>query len=187
MTAQADPFGFVVAGEGMWKLAQSRAARGHGSALRELLTHRAAPDAFTDDERRMSFDSAHEKMQEFRASFLEGYNGEDRVCAYSQRTHDQHNAMMDLLMGEVHASFLSMVAICEALAERIAELENRPPPAKLYAGVWKQGVTAEAGRLYTFGGAIWHCDRSTDLAPNDDHSAWTLAVKKGRDSKEARP
>jgi hypothetical protein len=37
----------------------------------------------------------------------------------------------------------------------------------------------------TWGGALWHCDAPTKDKPGTEN--WTLAVKKGRDGKDAKP
>jgi hypothetical protein len=82
----------------------------------------------------------------------------------------------------------SGMAMVKALAERVADLERRQAESVVrYVGVWSAGQTYRRGQLVTSGGNIWHCNHPTDGKPGEDHSAWTLAVRKGRDGKDARP
>ena len=46
-----------------------------------------------------------------------------------------------------------------------------------YKGVWKQGVTAEAGTFWTFQGALWACLGSTTERPGHSKN-FQLAVKR---------
>lgn len=51
----------------------------------------------------------------------------------------------------------------------------------IYKGVWTDGEVNEKGDLRTWGGNIWHCNEQTTDKPKEGSSAWTLAVKRGRD------
>ncbi len=57
-------------------------------------------------------------------------------------------------------------------------------PALIYRGVWREVETYQRGDLCTWGGNIWHCDND-GCATKPDGGAWTLAVKRGRDGKDA--
>ena len=89
--------------------------------------------------------------------------------------------------------------------ERVVALETRPPqpgpagqdgapgppgkdgadgkPGLEYRGVFVEGQTYERGDLVTWGGSAWHCNETTTIRPGDGAKAWTLMVKRGRDSK----
>ena len=71
------------------------------------------------------------------------------------------------------------------LEKRIAELEAQQSQQKAlpYRGVWKSSETYRAGSFVTFRGSAWHANQDTDRSPADDPTAWTLAIKKGRDAK----
>jgi hypothetical protein len=91
------------------------------------------------------------------------------------------------------------------LRERAAVLESTPltpgppgqdgapgPPGKdgadgkpglEYRGVFVEGQTYERGDLVTWAGSAWHCNETTMIRPGDGAKAWTLMVKRGRDSK----
>lgn len=58
-------------------------------------------------------------------------------------------------------------------------------PAPVYCGVYKEAEQYVPGDLVTWGGSLWHCDAETKDKPGTD--SWTLAVKKGRDGKDAKP
>jgi integrin beta 3 len=57
-------------------------------------------------------------------------------------------------------------------------------PVLLECGVHKQGATYERGDGVTFQGSYWIAQRETTAKPGEDDS-WRLAVKKGRDGKDA--
>ncbi|WP_395066183.1 hypothetical protein [Paraburkholderia silvatlantica] len=62
-------------------------------------------------------------------------------------------------------------------------------PVMIYRGVYEYGRRYEAGDVVTFGGSVWHCNVATGAKP-DEHTVdpvkpWTLAVKRGRDGKDA--
>lgn len=57
-------------------------------------------------------------------------------------------------------------------------------PVPVYCGIYKAGEEYVPGDLATWGGCLWHCDAPTKEKP--DAGPWTLAVKKGRDGKDAK-
>lgn len=57
-------------------------------------------------------------------------------------------------------------------------------PVVIDCGVWKEGDAYEAGDGATFGGSFWIAQKNTDDKPGTSES-WRLAVKKGRDGKDA--
>ena len=72
-----------------------------------------------------------------------------------------------------------------ALEKRVADLEAQQSKGMQYRGIWRSSESYDRGDWITFRGSAWHCDRSTGQSPADDPTAWTLAVKRGRDSKGA--
>jgi hypothetical protein len=68
----------------------------------------------------------------------------------------------------------------EELRERIRALERRP--TLRYEGVWQSGKTYQRGNVVTDAGSMWHANIATSARPGSDTSAWTLAVKRGRDA-----
>jgi hypothetical protein len=57
-------------------------------------------------------------------------------------------------------------------------------PVPQYRDIFKAGNEYEPGDLVTWGGNLWHCNEKTTDKP--DVGPWTLAVKKGRDGKDAK-
>ncbi|MCF2514435.1 hypothetical protein LVY65_05060 [Sphingomonas sp. G124] len=80
------------------------------------------------------------------------------------------------------------VAMARALAERVADLERRQAEGTVkYVGVWQPGTHYSKGNLVTFHGSAWHCNGPTNGKPGEDHDGWTLAVRRGKDGRDARP
>jgi len=72
----------------------------------------------------------------------------------------------------------------ETLEQRVKALEARPA-APGYKGVWKEGIGFEPGAMVTHGGSLWVCKATTILKPGTS-DAWQLAVKRGKDGRDAR-
>jgi hypothetical protein len=71
------------------------------------------------------------------------------------------------------------------LIARIAELEARP--AMKYEGVWDERKVYRVGDFVTKGGSMWHCfDTNTGVLPGSNSDVWKLAVRAGKDGKDAR-
>ena len=60
-------------------------------------------------------------------------------------------------------------------------------PCFIDRGVYKDGATYDAGDGVTWGGSYWLAQDKTAERPGDGAAAWRLAVKKGRDGKDADP
>ena len=74
--------------------------------------------------------------------------------------------------------------IIEPLIERIEQLEAHPLK---YCDVWKSGGDYRAGNFVSWGGSVWHCNEDATTEKPGTSAAWTLAVKRGRDGKDAKP
>ena len=59
-------------------------------------------------------------------------------------------------------------------------------PVPVDRGVYKAGEAYEHGDAVTWGGSLWIAQRQTDAKPDTPDSGWRLAVKKGRDGKDAK-
>jgi len=55
----------------------------------------------------------------------------------------------------------------------------------VFCGVHQAGASYEPGDLVTVQGSLWHCNTATRERPGTGAAAWTLAVKCGRDGKDA--
>lgn len=58
-------------------------------------------------------------------------------------------------------------------------------PVPVYCGIYKADDEYAPGDLVTWGGSMWHCDEPTKEKPGA--GPWTLAAKKGRDGRDAKP
>ncbi len=58
-------------------------------------------------------------------------------------------------------------------------------PVPVYRNAFKEGETYQPGDMVSFGGSTWHCAKDTAAKPGDSED-WILAVKRGRDGKDAR-
>ncbi|MFC7399583.1 hypothetical protein ACFQU1_20430 [Chelatococcus sp. GCM10030263] len=58
-------------------------------------------------------------------------------------------------------------------------------PVMIYRGVFKEGEAYKRGDTVTWGGSLWHCDGETADKPGEGQKGWHLAVKRGRDGKDA--
>jgi len=59
-------------------------------------------------------------------------------------------------------------------------------PTAIDRGVYKADETYEAGDGVSWGGSWWIAQKQTDAKPDTQDSGWRLAVKRGRDGKDAK-
>lgn len=59
-------------------------------------------------------------------------------------------------------------------------------PVTIYRDVFKAGETYQPGDAVTWGGSLWVAQRETGAKPDSPDSGFRLAVKKGRDGKDAK-
>jgi hypothetical protein len=59
-------------------------------------------------------------------------------------------------------------------------------PSLLYRGVFRDGDQYDGGDAVTYGGSLWVALRATTTKPGDGSPDWRLAVKKGRDGRDAK-
>ena len=77
-------------------------------------------------------------------------------------------------------------AIAQVIAEqtkRIEALEQRPTFRD--AGVWTEALVYRAGEGVSFGGSFWISQTDSNTSKPGTGKHWRLAVKKGRDGKDA--
>lgn len=55
----------------------------------------------------------------------------------------------------------------------------------VYCGVYQNGARYEPGDMVTLNGSVWHATAPTSERPGLGNPTWTLAVKCGRDGKDA--
>jgi integrin beta 3 len=59
-------------------------------------------------------------------------------------------------------------------------------PTMIYRGVWSEGQTYQPGDVVTWGGSAHVAEEETTAKPETKGGAWRLAVKRGRDGKDAK-
>ena len=99
----------------------------------------------------------------------DGKDGRDGVA-----TRDELN---ELVKEAVESRVADVVR--KAVADAVAEL-----PKYEYRSVWKAGEAYERGNWTTYGGSLWHCNKSGTGEKPGSGEDWTLAVKRGRDGRE---
>lgn len=96
----------------------------------------------------------------------------------SKETKQWWKKILDPVLEEVGA-------VLKEQNKRIAALE-----AKLmefgYKGVWQPGIVYRESNFVTDGGSIWVCIKDQSTRRPGDGGDWRLAVKRGRDGKDAR-
>lgn len=101
----------------------------------------------------------------------DGRDGKDGVASLDEIKAIASKAVDDRLEAEVQ--------------KRVAEVVGALPTMQ-YRDVFKQGQTYRAGECVTWAGSLWHANQETSDKPGNGSKAWTLAVKCGRDGKDAR-
>lgn len=95
-------------------------------------------------------------------------------------------ASLDDLRAEVGKAVTGLRAELEPeIQGRVQEIVAALPTMQ-YKGVFSEGTTYRAGECVTWAGSLWHANEATAERPGDGSKAWTLAVKRGRDGKDAR-
>lgn len=59
-------------------------------------------------------------------------------------------------------------------------------PVAIYRGVWTE-KEYQRGDMVTWAGSVWHAEKATSTKPDTPDGGWKLAVKRGRDGKDAKP
>lgn len=80
--------------------------------------------------------------------------------------------------------------ITEAFIAKAAELVAALPYLR-YKGVWREGEGYQPGDVVTWGGNLYHCDKSSTAKPDSHFGTgqpgdWTLAVKRGDRGKDGK-
>lgn len=85
---------------------------------------------------------------------------------------------------ELKANALLHIAV--RLQARCDELERRLEESPLkYVGSFTEGVQYRGGNFVSHAGSVWHANVTTRQRPGAGED-WTLAVKRGRDGKDAQ-
>lgn len=87
--------------------------------------------------------------------------------------------ILDVVLDEVGAKIKEQNARITALERRISEFK--------YCGVWQPGTVYRECNSVTDSGSLWICVSPQTTQRPGDGPDWRLAVKRGKDGKDARP
>ena len=103
-----------------------------------------------------------------------------RVCKDWHKADEYiAEAMIKVMMEYVKA----LRARLDEQGKKITQLETT---RMKYCGVWKHGTAYCEGDFVTLRGCVWACVAPTNSATPGKSPAWRLAVKAGRDGKDAK-
>jgi hypothetical protein len=94
-------------------------------------------------------------------------------------------SLASVLIGSLTGKVWWLEACLAATTDRLAKLEARPRSV-IDRGVFKDGTEYDKGDGVTWGGSFWIAQRDTQSKPDAGNGDWRLAVKKGRDGKDAK-
>ena len=96
-------------------------------------------------------------------------------------TREEQQTFLRAVGAFVHEQVQKQTA---SLVKRVTELEQRPQSK--YIGTWNGQTKYREGEMATHQGSVWCCRVSeTTAAPGGPDGCWQLAVKRGRDGKDA--
>lgn len=109
---------------------------------------------------------------------------------------DERDARISALEEKLSANAAAHLVtdeVVSGLAEQIAGTQKQVRetlaaiPVPTYKGVFDRDAAYKAGDMVTHKGSVWHCNAATDGETPGASEAWTLAVKCGRDGRDAKP
>jgi integrin beta 3 len=92
-------------------------------------------------------------------------------------------ASRDEIRAEIEKTTAELVPV--AVGAQVAEELSKRPEME-YRGVWSNENEYRRGNWVTWGGSLWHCDEGGTVEKPGSSDDWTLAVKKGRDGRDAK-
>lgn len=114
----------------------------------------------------------------------------DRADELANRLGVRRQLGLELVLHDLHLKGArvrerALIKRLEAVERDLAnaERERRANPTLRYCGTWAGGEH-RPGEFVTDRGSVWHCKAITKARPGDSDD-WQLAVKRGRDGKDA--
>lgn len=82
-----------------------------------------------------------------------------------------------------------LAPVLSELKARISKLETTlsENPPLTYCGVWVEGAAYSKNNCVTAGGHLWIARTDTTRQPGTSPDQWTMAIRKPRDARDARP
>lgn len=174
-TPRANP---IAAAQGLVKSFNAATEAGDLEEMIRLFNGKKLDDAIA----LLTATDAHDFVEGHWRGEIKRGNGERKPVTY---TEDVHDAIFFVLK-----TALARIARLEAeVHQRAAIATARMKRQHLrYRGVYKHGETYQPGNFATFGGSVWACTSKTADPPGGTpaNPAWTLAVRRGSDGRDAR-
>lgn len=114
--------------------------------------------------------------------------------AIAETVIDVHSKWKDL-QNQREADWSGVEQRTAALAQRIDVVEESTQkqvreaiaraPVPTYKGVYDKDAEYQVGDMVTQDGSVWHCNAAVAGEKPGGNEFWTLAVKRGRDGKDA--
>ncbi len=149
----------------------------------------ATIDMSTDFTKGRKFKTAEElETKEWLTAVEKRFNDELEITGFTEEQLKRAPSIRYLMVHSagqseaIQRAFEKRDATIDTLVKRIDELEAG---GVRYHGVWQAAQEYTRGALVTYDGSMWHANDTTREQPGKS-KAWTLAVKAGRDGKEAR-
>jgi hypothetical protein len=92
-------------------------------------------------------------------------------------------SLMEAIAPVIAQHLHKLVDRCAKLDDRIKQLEDRP--SLEYRSIWSEHEQYTPGQFVTDHGSVFYCRCLTRERPSAGSSDWQLAVKRGRDGKDA--
>jgi hypothetical protein len=90
------------------------------------------------------------------------------------------NKALDTQIVEVFEEIQGRLQSLESSVEEVMDHGFR------YRGFWREGMSSKRGDAFTEDGSLWICLRSTKDRPGYNSPDWHIAVRKGRNGRDAR-
>lgn len=102
---------------------------------------------------------------------------------------EPHRAGWDMVLRgvstvEVHPIDESTFAVKTKMTGGSDQVVKMSMPTMVYKEVWKDGETYQKGNVVTWGGSMWHCQKSDVTSKPATSDEWKLCVKRGTDGKD---
>lgn len=136
-----------------------------------------------------AYDAGSAHVREAWQGCIDKAAGKREALQYTKDVHSMFMSCITHLFAEMKNSEAiyrmagaARAARVAAIERRLAELERSP---LRYDGPHETGKSYTRGTFVTARGSLWHCDTDTAERPGES-DAWTLAVKRGQDGRNAR-
>ncbi|HEX7138195.1 MAG TPA: hypothetical protein VF219_10125 [Vicinamibacterales bacterium] len=118
-----------------------------------------------------------------RGTFATHQGGLWRAHANTDGEHGWSCIVDGIASVAFESSGARQVAMAVTRSSGHRETWSYAPPVALYRGVYIPDRDYEPGDMVTWAGSVWHCNAATRERPDAGGGSWTLAVKRGRDSR----